>query len=233
MSNCFKPAYEEAILSVENSTPYRKSFTSPLTTFNYLPITVGNSASPLPVELLDFTAKRINQDVLLNWSTASELNNDRFEIERSINNISFEKIATEKGAGNSTQIINYGLTDIGVGKFIPSGTVVYYRLKQIDFDGKHAYSPINSVLFDENESILLYPNPTKDNLIIRLNAPADQNIEIRIIDIRGAIVKVEKTYAIKGNQEIILNLNDLANGQYKAMFITPEGVSTQKIVISK
>ena len=218
---------------VTGSGPYSKTFSSPsVTTYNYLPVTVGNSLSPLPIELLDFHVERSGNDGLIKWTTASEINNDHFEIERSLDAHSFEKIAVETGAGNSIQVIQYETTDNGIGEVV-SGIPVYYRLKQVDRDGKFSYSSIQQVIFESETSTVIYPNPSKGDLTINYTAPSEHEVFIRVIDILGAVVKETKMVAKKGDQNIQLDLNELANGHYKIMLIAPTGVMTSKIVISK
>lgn len=98
-------------------------------------------SSVLPIELLYFTGEKLScGSNYIIWETASETNNDRFEIEHSNDAIDFIKIATIKGVGNSTSRIKYNFTD-----YNPSQEVNYYRLKQIDLDGSFIYSPIISI----------------------------------------------------------------------------------------
>lgn len=212
---------------------FTKSFSAPtITTFSFLPIVVGNSLSPLPIELLDFHVIRKDKDALLEWSTASEINNDHFEIERSFDAQTFLKIGTEKGAGNSTQLTDYDYTDAGVGNSISSG-IIYYRLKQVDFDGKFSYSGIQSISFEADGAMVIYPNPTKGELTINFTSAAEYEMAVRVIDILGAIVKETKVTVNSGNQDIHMDLNELANGHYKLMLIAPTGIVTHKIIVSK
>ena len=94
-------------------------------------------AIPMPIELIEFTATLYNKKVNIKWSTASEINNDYFNIERSKNGIDWYIIGTVKGKGNSNQISYYSFYDE---KIIEGDT--YYRLQQIDFDGENSYSHI-------------------------------------------------------------------------------------------
>ncbi|TAE44537.1 MAG: BspA family leucine-rich repeat surface protein, partial [Cytophagales bacterium] len=108
---------------------------------------------PLPITLLSFEGKRTNENnVLLQWKTATELNNKGFEVQKSNNVIDFKKITFVDGAGNSSVIKNYSLN-------IQNSDDMYYRLKQIDFDGSFSYSNIIFVKGIEN-IVNVYPNPT-------------------------------------------------------------------------
>jgi len=94
----------------------------------------------LPIELLHFSAKAIGSQVLLNWSTATELNNDYFTIERSVNGINWEVVDMVNGQGTTTQQSNYELLDTR-----PFTGISYYRLKQTDYDGDYSYSSLAAV----------------------------------------------------------------------------------------
>lgn len=122
-----------------------------------------NVPCALPVELLDFTAKQLGKEVLLTWTTASELNNDYFEIQRSYNGTDFITTGQVKGGGNSQNILQYYLIDQR-----PENTTVYYRLVQHDFNGKTQYSRIISISKNESEMIIA-PNPTEDDFNLQMN----------------------------------------------------------------
>lgn len=96
-------------------------------------LTVSNTSQPLPVELVSFTAEALGADALLKWATASEKNNDRFEVEASADGRSFRRIGQVPGHGSSTQPHTYQLTDAAIARY--GASVVYYRLRQVDADG--------------------------------------------------------------------------------------------------
>ncbi|MDB4344392.1 hypothetical protein OAA35_00770, partial [bacterium] len=115
------------------STGYQDSFS---------PFTLGSSSSTnvLPIELVSFSGEKKDNRNILNWTTASEINNAFFTVEKSYNGIDFEWVGTQEGTSPSTQIINYSLSDFNVLE-----TLNYYRLKQTDFDGKFEYSNTISI----------------------------------------------------------------------------------------
>lgn len=117
--------------------------------------------SALPVSLLHFTAKASNTHVALDWATASELNNDYFTIEKSLDGITFNELQNIKGAGTTNSITRYIATDV------MDATDVYYRLKQTDFDGTYTHSPVVVVSHATSEmnKVTLYPNPNTTETI--------------------------------------------------------------------
>ena len=125
--------------------------------------TLGNSANPLPVELTDFTAQ-VQGDgaVRVAWSTASEKNTDRFEVERGTDGRAFERIGTVAAAGSNSAAQAYVLLD----RRLPAGADrLYYRLRQVDLDGTASYSPVRTVAKPANSTagfsaLAVYPNPT-------------------------------------------------------------------------
>ena len=126
----------------------------------------GTGSSPLPVEFIDFDAERFDDYVLLTWSTASELNNNLFEIQKSTFGEKFVPIAVVSGNGTTNEIQHYSYTDYN------SSLSAFYRLKQIDYDGTYAYSKVVRIL---NQEELISFNEDDDNVVINLEkfVPSD------------------------------------------------------------
>jgi hypothetical protein len=187
--------------------------------------------NPLPVKLLKFNAKLVKNNVDLNWSTGEEINNKGFDIERSSNGKTFEKIAFVKGAGNSNLINNYSLMD-GNAFEKTNVSTLFYRLKQLDFNGEFTYS--NTVIvkkdIENNDQVFVYPNPFKDKLNIDITALAEGEIALQIIDISGKIIETKKVDVLPGNNSILFDTNHLVNGIYM-MNIVGEGINKNFKVI--
>jgi hypothetical protein len=148
----------------------------------HYPYVVG--PEPLPIELVSFDAIEEKNRVKLTWSTSSEFNNDYFTIEKSENGTMFDSIATVKGAGNSQAILNYSTID-----YNPSSGLVYYRLKQTDFDGQFKYSGIvTSFLEREDDLFTLNPNPSNGNVYLSFNCTSKSEAKVTIQDYYGRIV---------------------------------------------
>jgi len=136
--------------------------------------TISNKLnSPLPIELLTFDAKRINKTVNLNWKTASEKNNYGYEVERTTDMVNWEKIGFVKGAGSSNEILNYTYDNELVDEMFLNYKYLYYRLKQIDFDGDFAFTEVKSIALNATENIDItietFPNPATDYVYIVSN----------------------------------------------------------------
>lgn len=166
----------------------------------------------LPISLLHFSSLIDGQKVRLNWQTASETNNDFFEIQRSANGINWETISTVDGAGNSTFRIQYNYIDTK-----PLKTLSYYRLKQVDFDGKFSYSPILSVRFSTSKAqtqpaLKTYPNPAVNSIMIEI---ANLNVnDIGIYSIEGK--KINNAFQCEQINDTTyrLDISSLEKGTY-------------------
>jgi hypothetical protein len=129
-------------------------------------IALGSVEPPLPVILVSFTGRAVENTTLLNWTTTEEINASHFEIQRSVDAKHFEAIGEVHAKGDSKVLVSYDFTDIS-----PFAGANYYRLKQIDRDGTYAFSKTISVRFDANVQIKVYPNPVTDFLHVESNAP--------------------------------------------------------------
>lgn len=136
-----------------NATSGTIATSAAVTNFSPFALASTSEVNPLPIVLTDFYARTSGSTVELYWTTASELNNDHFTIERSGNGIDYESIGKIKGAGTSLQRQSYSFTDEA-----PRGGLSYYRLKQTDFDGKETTHKVVSVT-RPGEPFLVFPNP--------------------------------------------------------------------------
>lgn len=168
---------------------------------------------PLPIELISFEARVANGIVMFKWITASELNNDHFTIERSIDAESFEPIIKIPGAGTSSQQLTYQSED----KFPHPGRS-YYRLAQTDYDGTTSYSQIVLVEIQSvpDGVVAIYPNPVNnlERLTIAYYANENKQISIIIFDTAGRLVQ-QKIEAVKpGNNTISFETQFPTSGLY-------------------
>ncbi|MGI4743291.1 MAG: right-handed parallel beta-helix repeat-containing protein [Janthinobacterium lividum] len=168
---------------------------------------------PLPVVLTTFTAQAVaNRDALLNWGTASEAHNDHFEVERSFDGNAFSQIGRLAGHGTTSAASAYTFTDAGIGRQVTKP--VYYRLRQVDVDGKTTYSPVRSVSFAPAAlvSLSLYPNPTADRTSLDLSQlSATTTVQVQLLDAPGRTVL---SWTLTGGQVQPLDVQTLAAGTY-------------------
>lgn len=143
--------------------------------------TGGNTS--LPVELIAFTGKQVVKGVLLEWQTSTELNNERFEIQRSKDALQFETIGTANGQGTSFRTTEYDFVDALKGVQRPS--TVFYRLKQSDFDGTSSYSRVLSIRLEEQKDAMLQVWPTVFQEVIYLQNHYESAQMCAIVNAKG------------------------------------------------
>ncbi len=176
--------------------------------------TSPDACSVLPVSIFNFGGTIKNYQAYLNWSTAMESNNKGFYIERSKDGRNFTSIGFVAGAGNSSQIKNYSFTDVSLKDINVSTT--YYRLKQVDLDGKATYSEVLPLNLETIASKLkLYPNPVKDVATIETSLDVASKVQVQVVTRDGKIVQAfDKGFLNAGLQQIYINTNGLAKGSY-------------------
>ena len=201
---------------------------APATTYGPFSLSSTNSGSnPLPVELASFRVSAENGANYIRWQTASEKNNDYFDVERSSNGQTFQKIETVNGAGNSTSLLNYSIVD----RYAGSSTTCY-RLKQVDNNGDFEYSEIKCVRNTAFTDIVISPTIiNNENINIDFGETSFSKAEIIITDITGKVVYNE--YVNSNN--VTIN-NDDANidmsGLYFIRLIADENVvHTGRLVV--
>lgn len=171
------------------------------------------SLSPFPVELLSFSATPAEpQSVQLAWITASELNNDRFIVQRSIDRVSFTEIGTVNGAGTTQEMRNYEFLDER-----PVVGVNYYRLLQIDLDGTEHPSPLAEARIAGPEAFALleaYPNPTTKAYHLHLHLPVAGQTRLSLYSTSGQLALRKVTDLQAGLQEWEIDLEALPAGLY-------------------
>lgn len=171
------------------------------------------SNSVVPVELIKFSGRLKNQQTLLNWSTASERENAGFSIEKSTNGVDYTAIGFVKGQGTVSGIRTYDFTDATVSQAQP---ITYYRLKQMDNDGKYTYSPVVAIKQNGGKLALnaAFPMPITEGVTLDVSTSKAGKITAILTDILGKVVKTELISANEGSNLVPLNVADLARGTY-------------------
>ncbi|MFN4082636.1 MAG: alkaline phosphatase PhoX [Bacteroidia bacterium] len=166
----------------------------------------------VPVEFNSFTLNKSGKNnVYVNWSTASETNNDHFIVERSVDGVNFEPIARVKGSGNSTVVNNYRYFDANL-----NAATYYYRIKQVDFNGSYAFSKTLSITIGDDEftSVNVYPNPFYNEINVEFASSIEENVNVSIVDVNGKVYYNNNSKANVGLNQININTDNLTNGIY-------------------
>ncbi len=183
------------------------------------PIWITRTSLTLPVNLLVFAGKQHNEKVDLNWTTAQELNNDRFEIERSTDGLLYERIGTVFSKQNNSQTaVDYFYQDLFARKGIN-----FYRLKQIDIDGNFSYSNIIAVNIDPTllTVLKLSPNPADNYINVSCNSAVAEMITCKIYSSGGREVMNASQYFREGVSIVRLNISNLPAGTYFLVLSRP------------
>ena len=169
------------------------------------------TVTTLSAELSAFSAQKSNNSIALSWLTASEQNNNYFNIERSSNGKSFTTIGQVKGSGTTASSNKYNFIDNN-----PLSGVNYYRLNAVETSGKTAFSKIVTVDFSSKGSnkLVAYPNPTKSALNVNYESIDDASLNIQVLDMTGKVHLTKQMEGLKGDNNIRLDIDNLPNGAY-------------------
>jgi hypothetical protein len=173
----------------------------------------GSADVILPTELVHFKGSLQNNSTLLKWETLNESNTAHFQVERSINGNNFETIGTVGAIGNNPGTTGYSYTDNNVTSL--GSPLIYYRLKIVDFDGAYKRSSIVTIaLPDITGRLSVFPNPTRHEVKIIVNAAAGGKAQWKLIDNSGLVVLQNTTQLKKGANSFVINLNTIPAGVY-------------------
>jgi hypothetical protein len=199
--------------------------------FNRLKMTI-NYVAIIPVEMVSFGASVNGNSVNLNWQTATELNNSGFEIQRKIENNNWIKIGFVNGAGTTSEIKNYSYTD----SYSSEGNV-YYRLRQVDFDGRSTYSKIINVDLNSPSNFILnqnYPNPFNPSTTVSFSIPIATNVKLTIYNQIGQQVdELVNRNLEAGSYNYNWNAFNHSSGIYFYELQTNEFKSVRKMTLVK
>jgi hypothetical protein len=186
-------------------------------------------AAALPVELLNFAGSAVEKGIQLKWETVTELNNEKFEIQRSQNANVFRTIGEVRGNGTTSTPIDYAYLDEN-----PETGMNYYRLKQIDFDGKFEYSEVIAINYGgrQNEIGMFYPNPSKKGQVkLDYVATQSENINVIVFDMVGQLVLTKELDVAAGNNILDFNFSELPKGAYLIQIGNASEAVYRKLVI--
>ncbi len=190
-------------------------------------------AAPLPVKYLSFNAVASDKAINLKWVTVSEINNSHFEVERSFTNADFTTIAIVlDGFTNADNNKSYQVKDNA--EAIQNKSVVYYRLKQVDLDGKVNYSNVIAVRMESKTGVVMQvsPNPFTKDLVIRFNSSVAGVADMRLMNVSGQPMIIKKATVGKGvNNIMVEGLDRLVSGIYIVqLYVDGVMIETQKLI---
>ncbi len=190
--------------------------------------TLAGMATPLPVELLDFTATCALGKTQLNWSTGSETNNDYFTVLKSRDGFHFEPVTQLQGAGTTSGITRYSFTDTEV-----NHAITYYKLKQTDFDGREVvYGPVSAApcrMVNDLEITVVHSNP--EELAVIIKNPDSDNFRVTLLGVDGKLISTKAKFLEKGLNIISLPSGTLASGIYFVNVTGTRSSNTTKVMI--
>jgi hypothetical protein len=188
----------------------------------------------LPVNWLSFDVVKQGNDGLLNWAVANEDANHHYELQRSTNNTSYNTIATVNKSTNGSTAYNY--TDAGITNL--NASVLYYRIKQVDINGRISYSDTRTLRLDiKGGQINIFPNPVKDGFYVSIpfTNPDSRKVKLNLVNSNGQLISSRQiTTAQASNYYFDIKDKNLAAGNYNLQIIFEEKImDTKKLFVSQ
>jgi hypothetical protein len=184
----------------------------------------SNITNPLPIKLASFTANLVNRQTQLQWVTADEMNSSYFDVLRSQDGATFNKLLSVPAQGNSTLQHTYNAVDAN-----PFTGINYYRLKEVDMDGNPTLSPIVNVTLNGGSSYSVFPNPASGIINLNINLISSQQASIGLYDANGRLIEEKDVQLSPGSNQLKWDISKLANGIYFLKF-SSTSVPLMKVV---
>jgi trimeric autotransporter adhesin len=186
------------------------------------PIWYNRNDAVLPIKLQYFTAQKNALGAKLNWASATELNAKNYEVEKSTDGIHWKTMVTINANGNSSALNEYYTFDN-----FPVIGVNYYRLKQVDVNGKFEYSVVRTVVFTAETAIMVFPNPASGTINLYVKNKTDKTYAVSLMDISGRVVykSISKEY------KLAINAKNLVKGIYFVKVIAEGNVYSEKVIV--
>ena len=198
---------------------------------NYVRL-VRNLSQTVPVEFYGFNAGQQDGYVILRWSTASESNNPGFDIEKSFDQNTFTKIGFVQGLGTTSSTTEYEFIDEGS----PDGRL-YYRIKQIDYDGTASYSPVLEIMLSNSLKYIVsqnYPNPFNAETTIPYDIPRDSKVELTVFNVLGnKVATLVDEFQIAGSYQVHFDGSDIPGGSHLYRLSNGDQYVTGKMLLIK
>jgi hypothetical protein len=211
-------------LTIGQTYTYCYTPTSACLRLSQYPYFVG--AAPLPVELLSFAATVEDNYINVRWESGSELNNDHYTLERSIDGINFIPVDIEKGCGTCNLNQQYSFRD-----FAAYSGLSYYRLNQFDFDGnRFEYGTIAVRRQMQNADYFIYPNPVSNDLVVLSDEKQEEKKTLEIFAVNGKRISIDPASYTREAGKIIIPLSGLPAGVYYLKIIGSNNTGNYKFI---
>lgn len=226
---------QNALSAATGTDPYQYDAVRTITYDNkfypYYPITVSSIVTPLLVTGLKLTASlSSNNNVLLNWQTLTEVNSNYFIVEKSVDGVTYSGIAKVSAAGNSTTAKKYSTVDNNINVTADN---ILYRIREVDLDGRTAYSNVVSVKLnnDAGRLISIYPNPALTDIAVHFKN-ATGNYVVNVLDNNGRVISQQSVTISGPLEKISLSRRGLAAGVYFVSIINKANGNVQTLMVN-
>lgn len=190
--------------------------------------TLTTPGNALPVKFILFNVKCIDDKVMLHWKTAFEQNSSYYEIQRSADGVSWMVIGSVPAAGYSSVEKSYTFTDIN-----PLSSRAFYRIAEFDISGSIQYTGIVTNNCSQDERIQYWLNPVTHQLYVTINSAIKSTVTISVFDTKGALAGKQQNNLLEGNNQLVVNMNHLANGTYFVSITGNKGQNLKTIKVIK
>ncbi|MGN6292530.1 MAG: T9SS type A sorting domain-containing protein [Chitinophagaceae bacterium] len=191
--------------------------------------TLAESSGVLPLEFSRFNVSCENNAAVINWQTATEINTDHFNVQRSLNGTDWMTIATLNAAGQSSSLLNYSYTDP-----VPaSSDRIFYRIQSVDIDGSKSYTPVRLSTCGSGILWQVWPNPVHQLAYISLKLDGTYKASVRLFDNKGAMVRQWQKGLVRGNNQFSVDMQGLPAGTYHLFITWNEGRGQKSATILK
>lgn len=191
--------------------------------------TLAESSAILPLEFSRFSVNCENDAAVINWQTATEINTDHFNVQRSLNGTDWMTIATQNAAGQSSSLLNYSYTD----PTSASSDRIFYRIQSVDIDGSKSYTPVRTSTCGSGILWQVWPNPVHQQAYISLKLDGVYKAAVRLFDNKGSLVRQWQKGLVRGNNQFSIDMQGLPAGTYHLFITWDEGRGLKSATILK
>jgi hypothetical protein len=184
-------------------------------------------SAPLPVRFISFNAKCEGSKILISWKTAQEQNSSHYDVEESADGVHWTVIGTQIAAGSSSSDNSYSFT---VNNPLQNS---FYRVAEYDLDGRVNYTGIIQSSCNTPDVFRLWPNPTRDKVVVNLVTDHESQAMVKIFDSKGSLVKEQRTNVVQGSNQFTVDLTSLASGIYQVQVNWNNGQNKNAVRIVK